>query len=264
MIPIRWVAWGDAERPAVVLLHGARANWHWWQAAAGELVRAGRRVVAPDLSGHGDSGHRGSYSPASWAAEVAAVAGVAAPGRVALAGHSMGGLVAIAAAAREPELVTALVLVDVKIHLPDPRTGASPRGTPARRLRTYDSLADAVDAFRLLPEQPIINPDLVRHVAARSARPAGGGWRWKFDPAIAQRFDDNSIAADLGRVRCPVHLVHGAHSALVSPRMSADVATLLGRPVGSTEIAGGHHHVILDRPAETGRAVAAALASCGA
>src|SRR6516162_6627570 len=81
---------GPAER-GIVLVHGGAAHSRWWD-HIGPLVADGRRVVAIDLSGHGDSGRRGSYSLDGWAREVLAVAedaGIAAVPPTVI-GHSMG------------------------------------------------------------------------------------------------------------------------------------------------------------------------------
>ena len=56
-------------------------------------------------------------------------------GRVVLAGHSMGGFVALAFAARHPERVSALVLVDGGLPLPRPEGTASRRRWPRHSAR---------------------------------------------------------------------------------------------------------------------------------
>lgn len=46
----------------VALIHGGSAHSGWWTATAGRLASE-YDVVLPDLSGHGDSGHREEYQP---------------------------------------------------------------------------------------------------------------------------------------------------------------------------------------------------------
>jgi pimeloyl-ACP methyl ester carboxylesterase len=68
-------------------------------AESGSLPTEGRRVVALDLSGHGDSGRREAYTLDQWSREVLAAAGhagITKPPTV--IGHSMGGFVALRAA----------------------------------------------------------------------------------------------------------------------------------------------------------------------
>ena len=71
--PISYRAWGGNEPSGLVLVHGGAAHARWWD-HIGPLLAQGRRVVAVDLSGHGDSGRRERYSLDGWAREVMAVA----------------------------------------------------------------------------------------------------------------------------------------------------------------------------------------------
>jgi pimeloyl-ACP methyl ester carboxylesterase len=99
--------------PALLLLHslGGRGA-HWGPQLA--ALAATHRVAAPDLRGHGRSAPApdGDYSLAAHAADALAVADALGFERFAVAGHSMGALVAIELAARHPERVMALGLVD--------------------------------------------------------------------------------------------------------------------------------------------------------
>src|SRR4051794_10570034 len=104
-VRLRTFEMGDG--PAVVLLHGlggAASNWTAVAPALAERVR----VVVPELPGHGGS----SALPAPVAtldAYADRVAGVLdAPAVV--AGHSLGGIVALRLALRHPQLVRGLVL----------------------------------------------------------------------------------------------------------------------------------------------------------
>ena len=74
---ISYLAWGDPGPRGLVLVHGGGAHAHWWDHIA-PLLALDRRVLALDLSGHGDSGRRDSYTLDAWATEVLAVAADAA------------------------------------------------------------------------------------------------------------------------------------------------------------------------------------------
>jgi pimeloyl-ACP methyl ester carboxylesterase len=259
---IAWCAQGDDESEALVLLHGNRAHRHWWDAAvAAGLGGDGRRIVAIDLSGHGDSGRREEYSPEAWADEALAAVEQLAGGRATIVGHSMGGLVAVVAAARRPDLVTGLVLVDTGIRLSDPETARVPRGTPARTPRTFPSREAALESIRLFPKQPVVNAEVVRQIAERSIGCREGEWTWKFDPGVARRFTDDLINRHLAQVECPVAMVYGEKSALVDSSSPRAAAAILGRPVPATVIAGAHHHLVLDRPGASAGAIAGAIAA---
>lgn len=256
-VRIEWSAWeGAADLPTPVLLHGARAHRGWWSAVLAELRARSFGAIALDFSGNGDSGHRADYSPELWAEEAVAVAADRLGGPAVLVGHSMGGQVALAAAALHPQAVAALVLLDTKIELPSPATGDLPRGAPARPLRLYPTAEAGIASFRLEPMQPPLNDRLVREVAAESLRQEEGGWRWKFDTAIAQRWTDALIAEFAERVSCPIRLIRGEESALTSPQTAAAIEALTGMAVAESVIPGAHHHLILDQPKLVGAAIA--------
>lgn len=116
--------------PQVVLLHGAGLNAHTWDTTA---LALGAPVLAIDLPGHGDSTWRddADYRPRTLAPDV--ILGIeewaAAP--VVLVGHSLGGITAAAVAAQRPDLVAALVLVDIT-------PGAAGGGGSAELRRFYE------------------------------------------------------------------------------------------------------------------------------
>src|ERR1700739_91182 len=63
---------GGPSGRGVVLVHGGAAHSRWWDHIA-PMLAVGRRVIAIDLSGHGDSGRRESYNLDAWAHEILAV-----------------------------------------------------------------------------------------------------------------------------------------------------------------------------------------------
>ena len=72
-VPIHYLAWGEPGRRGLVFVHGGGAHAHWWTHVAARFSEE-FRVLALDLSGHGDSGHRPHYSLELWTEEVVAVA----------------------------------------------------------------------------------------------------------------------------------------------------------------------------------------------
>lgn len=89
---------------SVVLLHGLACTRHMWTPVADLLVAAGRRVVAVDLRGHGDSQRVvGGYGLDQLADDTRAVLGHVDAKASVLVGHSAGGIQAIAfASSLEP------------------------------------------------------------------------------------------------------------------------------------------------------------------
>jgi pimeloyl-ACP methyl ester carboxylesterase len=237
----------------VLLVHGAAAHAGWWTEVAPLLT--GCQVVVVDLSGHGDSGHREDYDGGEWAAEVAAVIGLTSDRPAVVVGHSMGGLVALAAAARSPELISSIVLVDTRLPLQRP-LGLPSSTAPAR---LYTSADEALDRFRLLPAETTADPDLLREVARAGLTAVDGGWRWKYHPRARHRFTTETVLADIARVRCPVGYVYGARSTLGGPTSLAYLEQALGRPVAVRAVADAFHHVPLDHPIACADAVQALI-----
>ncbi len=123
---ISYRAWGDRGADGLVLVHGGAAHARWWDHIA-PLLAVGRRVVALDLSGHGDSGHRDAYGLDLWARETLAVAADAGIGGPAIViGHSMGGAVALRAAGLYSSLLAGAVAIDTFVQDATPRDNFDP------------------------------------------------------------------------------------------------------------------------------------------
>lgn len=256
---IVYAVYENRDRPTLLLVHGGRAHSGWWHPVIAAGLTEHFRVVTFDLSGHGRSDHREDYSPEIWGDEVTAIIEHVAGGRCLVAGHSMGGLVSIVTAARYPSRIAALTLIDSKVRVPTEETGSLLRGIEGKPLRPYPTPEAALAAFRLLPPQPWVNPAAVKHVAELAIGERDGAWRWRFDPGIARRFSDNLIAEHLRRVVCPLELIYGERSSLVSANTVTAISTLTGRPIRGTALPDGYHHVILDQPELTKDAMIAAF-----
>ncbi|WP_031469811.1 alpha/beta fold hydrolase [Sciscionella sediminilitoris] len=89
----------------LVFVHGIRLSGACWRQQ--QRLLPGHRVLAPDLPGHG--ARRDQPFTLDTAVQAVSEAIDAAGGPVALVGHSLGGLVSIATAARYPDRVAALV-----------------------------------------------------------------------------------------------------------------------------------------------------------
>lgn len=249
---ISWLSWGDPDRQPLVFLHGGAAHAWWWSFTA-PLLADTHRVVAVDLSGHGDSGRRDEYRFALWAHEALAVAhAVASTTRPVLIGHSMGGMVTMFAAQQPDADLAGAIAVDAPLH----HRGGSAHRTYGRH-RRYATREEAVARFRPLPEQPTAEPRLVRHVGEHSVTDTGDGWTFKFDPRIfadGQADRPTDLGAGMDRVRCPFGVIiaeHGVVSAEDRERLAAFVKGGPQRPSSSyLEIPGGYHHLMFDRPLE--------------
>jgi pimeloyl-ACP methyl ester carboxylesterase len=105
----------SGEGTPLVLLHDLLVDHRTWAGVARSLS-PGFRIVAPDFPGFGESEKPGldrfAYDVPAFAEVVADLYTGLELGRSAVIGHGLGGAVAITLAARHPELVSRLVLVD--------------------------------------------------------------------------------------------------------------------------------------------------------
>jgi pimeloyl-ACP methyl ester carboxylesterase len=106
---------GPADGPVVVLLHGLLSASTTWQPAIAPMAERGLHVIAVDLPGHGGSDLPvGGYYLDDYATAVSAFLAHPAlelTGPVTLAGHSLGGAIAMQFAQMFPDQIGRLVLV---------------------------------------------------------------------------------------------------------------------------------------------------------
>jgi pimeloyl-ACP methyl ester carboxylesterase len=236
--------WGDPADRSIVLVHGGAAHSRWWDHIA-PLLTGERRVVAVDLSGHGDSGRRDRYSLDTWAREVlAVVAGAGDAASSVVIGHSMGGLVTLRLASLAGSRIAGAVAIDSPVRDMAPEDRAARQRRAFGPLRVYPTREAAVARFRPIPDQPTL-AYIADHVAATSIRPAEGGWTWKFDPQVFVR--DHLTPELLTRLDCRVALFRAEHG-LVTPQQGEVLYDRLGRVAPVIEIPAAGHHIMLDQP----------------
>jgi len=108
----------DPSRPAIVFVHGAAFDHSAWQWQSRYFAHHGHSVLAVDLPAHGRSPgavRDGIEALARW---LAAFLDSAALEKAALVGHSMGSLVTLEVALRDPARVSRLALVGTSVPMP--------------------------------------------------------------------------------------------------------------------------------------------------
>ncbi len=254
--PIETLVWGRIGDPGLLLLHGNTAHADWYSHVAPRL-RHGRRVVAISFSGMGGSGWRTQYSVAQWADEALAVAeatGLFAADRApTVVGHSFGGFPLISLAARHGQRLAQAVVVDTPLRPPQADARRSSMRKGQRSSRVYGSLAEALLRFRLMPpqgcEHPYVADLLARRGLKRTTGPDGlPAWVWCFDPFLFRHFDFGHPLRDLRAAQCPVVVVRGGRSRLMTPAAMDHALTLAPPGTRRLEVPDADHHVMLDQP----------------
>jgi pimeloyl-ACP methyl ester carboxylesterase len=241
---ISYRTWGDENPRGLVLVHGGAAHARWWD-HLGPLLAHDRRVAALDLSGHGDSGRRDRYSLDGWANEVMAVAsavGITDPPII--AGHSMGGFVALRAAGLFGAALEGIAVIDSPVRDITPEQQAAREERAFGPLRVYPTREAAIARFHPMPDQPTL-PYILEHVATTSIRAVEGGWSWKFDPAVFAR--SQGALTLLRQLDCRVALFFAEHG-IVPPDTTELMYDKLGQRAPVIEIPAAGHHVMLDQP----------------
>jgi pimeloyl-ACP methyl ester carboxylesterase len=253
---------GGAPGDTLILVHGlggAASNWR----ALAPLLASRHRLLVPDLPGHGGSSPLPSMPSLETVADRICV--LAERERVlpaVLVGHSLGGLVALRAARREPDSVRGVVLAGA--------AGISSAGARARYALAITGLVKP--GRRLAPFRRTIatRPRLRRLVLAWGAADTAG-----LSPSVAESFlvgpalhtDTASSAAalvvddvrhHLSAVRCPCLVLWGAGDTQTRIGDAFDYARRLRAPL---RVLGDCGHLLIgERPAECAAAIEEFLA----
>lgn len=178
--------WAGEGAP-ILLAHATGFHARIWD----EVVRRlpGRRVIAVDLRGHGRSAK--PSPPYVWddlGVDIVDLLRALDLHDVVMAGHSMGGYIAVSAAAREPSRSAGLLLLDPTIT--PPREGPPPAAAPdngiARRRNEWASPDEMVERFRDRFPFQLWQPQVLEDYARYGLLPApsGEGYVLACPPAI--------------------------------------------------------------------------------
>jgi pimeloyl-ACP methyl ester carboxylesterase len=245
---LRYLVAGEGD--PLVLVHGlggAASNW----LALAPLLLPGRRLLAPELPGHGGSSPLPAAPSLNAYADRLGLLLEHETGPAPLVGHSLGGAIVLRLAIRRPELANAVVLAGA--------AGISSGNRRARYALTMTSLLKP--GKRIAPHRRLVS----RSAWLRSL--VFGRWGVSDPPAfpaeVAESFlsgparhtDTVSAAkaligedprADLDRVRCPTLLLWGARDNQLPVGDAFEYARRLRAPVRA--IADCGHLLIGERP----------------
>jgi pimeloyl-ACP methyl ester carboxylesterase len=247
---IELLTWGEVGKPGLLFLHGNGAHADWWSFIA-PFFANDWRVAAISWSGMGGSDWRPAYSAQSFAAEIFAAVEAAqleAGGvRPILVGHSFGGFPTLYCGVEHADRLRGIVMVDSSIQPPEKRWKGPP-SRPDAANRVYATLEEALARFRLAPPQGCENLYVADHIARGSLKEVEGGWTWKFDPAIWQRFSMPDLGLLLSRIACPAALMWGERSNLMHDETLDYMFEQMPDDVLRVPIPDADHHVMVDQP----------------
>lgn len=258
---LRYLVAGRGE--PLLLVHGlggAAANW----LALAPLLLPGRRLLLPELPGHG-----GSEPPAAapslnvYADRLAALLDYEAAAPAAVVGHSLGGAIVLRLAIRRPDAVSALVLAGaagISSATRNARYALTVTGIvkPGRKLARYrrriarsNALKRAVFGRWGAADPEALPPELVE--AFLSGPP-----RHTDTVSAAKALVRDDPRPDLDRVRCPSLVLWGARDHQLPVADAFDYARRLGGRL--RVIADCGHLLIGERPAACADAIESFLA----
>jgi len=211
-VQIVFYEWGERERvPPVVLHHGfvahARANWQM-TGVVDALLRAGRRVIAPDARGHGESAKPhdpASYGEQRMAHDLGELLDARGVGEIDLVGYSMGAVVSLLLAVAD-DRVRRLVVGGVG-------SGVVECGGVDRRALSNDSIIEALSAE---------DPQTLEVAGARAFRSLADALGSDRRALVAQARSIHRGGVELARISAPTLVLAGEDDPLaIRPQVLA-------------------------------------------
>lgn len=242
-----YLDWGNPGAPPILMLHGMAQSAHTWDFSA--LALSDRfRVLALDQRGHGDSDWApdGDYSLDAHLRDISAFVEAMGLRDLVMVGLSMGGRNAFSFAALHPDLVRALVIVDIA-----PRSGRS----GASAIRTFIERVDELDTFeefvdRVKGYNPRRSRTQIRGSLAHNLKQLPSGrWTWKYDkvlrspsrPQPGPGFEERQWDY-IERVACPALVVRGAYSKVLTQEIAEETVGRL--PHGELAVVEDAGHLV--------------------
>ena len=213
----------------VILLHGFPEFWYSWRHQIPALASSGRMVIAPDLRGYnlsdkprGVSRYRMEYL----VDDIIGLMSVHGFGSADLVGHDWGGVIAWCLAARHPERVGKLAI----LNAPHPTQMARAMLGTRQLLRSWYIFFFQVPA---IPERLVLRPGMIDRVV-RAWSPDAQAWSEedlaRYEEALRTPFAARSALAyyraalrhpviELPIVRCPTMVIWGERDQCLGPEL---------------------------------------------
>jgi pimeloyl-ACP methyl ester carboxylesterase len=234
----------------LVFSHGLLWNHRMFEAQVAELSKS-YRVIAYDHRGQGKSEVKGPYDMDTVAADAAALIQNLVDGPVHFIGLSMGGFVGMRLAARHPELIKSLVLLETSANT-----------EPLENLPQYKLLNGIVRWIGIIP--PIANKVMKIMFAHSWLQNSANGdsiRRWKKELASNKKsitgpvegvIYRKGVEEELAKITCPTLVIVGDEDVATTPQKAAFIQQ--GIAVAKLEtISGAGHSSCIEKPEEVNR-----------
>lgn len=235
----------DPALPTIVLIHGAQNDHSVWALQSRYFAHHGFGVLALDLPGHGRSSGPALDTVEAMADWLLALLDKAGVQRALLAGHSMGSLIALEAAFRAPQRVSALALLGstypmrVSEALLETSKNNEPAAIDMVNIFSHSSLAQKPScpgpgfwtmgmSQRLMQRMTAINPEHLFHT----------------DFTACNVYANGEAAA--ASIACPALLVQGALDVMTPPKSARLLAAAI--PHASTVVVNAGHQMMAEQP----------------
>lgn len=250
---------GPPGGETVVCVHGLGQHGGIFDGLGRSLAATGRRVVAVDLRGHGASGYEPPWSLDTHVEDLLETLAELGAATAAWVGHSFGGLVLAALAARAPDRVQRLALLDPGLAVPvEYASAGAERDRQDWSFATPEGAANAL----LSAEGNVATPAEVAaaYVAEDLVRGPDGRLRFRYCPS--------ALVVAWSEMTLPPPPIAAVPTLLVRPAVSAGQTRAqdlryreeLGSLLKMAVVPNGHN-VLWESPAQTGAAIAEFLAA---
>jgi 3-oxoadipate enol-lactonase len=225
----------------IVFLHGYPLDHTIWLPLVNGL-KSQARLILPDLRGHGKSpAPAGKYTMEAMAEDVLGLMDSLSIRKAVIAGHSMGGYVALAMAEGHPDRLQGLALIASHAY-------ADPADKKKSRLEMVPLVKEQgiQPVLASMPERLSYNKEVVNFCRKiiLNANPQGVMGVLE---GMAERLDRLDV---LSAIKVPTMLIAGADDQIVSLETNRKTAAVMENPVYE-EISGAGHMPMLEKPEET-------------
>jgi len=219
----------EGEGPLVVMLHGFPEFWYSWRNQIPALVKAGYRVIAPDLRGYGESSRPEDVEAYQLTLVVQDIAGLIVQngGSCTLVGHDWGGIASWLVPMLHPALVERLVVMNAPHFVPMKREIDRSFGQKMRLLyQLFFNLPVLPEIFLrlfgrlLMPRLAAFTPEEVRTYAETWKKPGARTAMLNYYRALGKHRAE--IRGLLRRIEVPTMLIWGDRDPVFHKEMTED------------------------------------------